>query len=58
MAAVSFKPMAETPDLTNAVDISMVGNTAIIAITFVVLGSVFLFSRRSTPAQEPTPSQA
>jgi two-component system sensor histidine kinase/response regulator len=58
MAAVSFKAMPETPDLTNAIDISGVANTAIIAVTFVVLGSVFLFNRRSTPAQEPSAAEA
>ena len=58
MAAVSFKAMPETPDLTNAMDISGVANTAIIAVTFVVLGSVFLFNRRFTPAQEPSAAEA
>jgi NO-binding membrane sensor protein with MHYT domain len=57
MAAVSYSPMAERPDLTNALDISVLANTAIIAVTFVVLGSVFLFSRWSTAAQEPAPSE-
>jgi two-component system, sensor histidine kinase and response regulator len=58
MAAVSFKAMPETPDLTNAIDISGVANTAIITVTFVVLGSVFLFNRRSTPAREPSAAEA
>jgi len=58
MAAVSFKPMPDTPDLTNAMEITGVANTAIVAVTFVVLGSVFLFSRASTPAQEPSPTKA
>lgn len=58
MAAVSFKVMPETPDLTNAVDISGLANTAIIAVTFVVLGSVFLFSRWFPSAQEPSPAKA
>jgi len=58
MAAVSFKPMAETPDLTNSMEMTGLVNAAIIAVTFVVLGSVFLFSRRSTPAPAPSPSKA
>ena len=58
MAAVSFKPMPETPDLTNAMDISVLANTAIIAVTFVVLGSVFLFNRWFAPAHEPSAAKA
>jgi NO-binding membrane sensor protein with MHYT domain len=58
MAAVSFQAMPETPDLTNAMDISGLANTAIIVVTFIVLGSVFLFSRWFTPAQEPSPAKA
>jgi NO-binding membrane sensor protein with MHYT domain len=57
MAAVSFSSMAETPDRTNAMSIDAVANTAIVAVTFVVLGSVFLF-QRLFPAQEPASSQA
>jgi len=45
MAAVSYTPMAETPDLTNALDISALGNAAIVVVTFVILGSVFLLQR-------------
>ena len=45
MAAVTYKSMPEQPDLTNALDISALANTAIIAVTFVVLGSVFFFQR-------------
>jgi two-component system sensor histidine kinase/response regulator len=58
MAAVSFKAMAETPDLSNSVDISGVANTAIIAVTFVVLGSVFVASRLFAPAHEPSAAEA
>ncbi len=58
MAAVSFKAMQETPDLSNSVDISGVANTAIIAVTFVVLGAVFLVSRWFAPAQEPSAAEA
>jgi NO-binding membrane sensor protein with MHYT domain len=58
MAAVSFKAMAETPDMTNAIDLSGVANIAIVTVTFVVLGSVFVFSRSSAPAQEPSPTKA
>ena len=57
MAAVSFRAMAETPDRTNAMSIDAVANTAIVAVTFVVLGSVFLF-QRLFPAQEPARSEA
>ena len=57
MFAVSYTPMPETPDSTNAVSISTVANTAIIAVTFVVLGSVFLF-QRWFPAQAPARSKA
>jgi NO-binding membrane sensor protein with MHYT domain len=51
MAAVSYKAMAETPDLTNAMEISVLANTAIIAITFVVLAAVFLFKPKAAPVQ-------
>ena len=57
MFAVSYTPMPETPDSTNAVSISTIANTAIIAVTFVVLGSVFLF-QRCFPAQDPSRSEA
>jgi NO-binding membrane sensor protein with MHYT domain len=57
MAAVSFRAMTETPDRTNAMSIDAVANTAIIAVTFVVLGSVFLF-QRLFPVQEPARSEA
>jgi two-component system, sensor histidine kinase and response regulator len=49
MAAVSYTPMAEAPDLTNAADVSLLANTAIIVVTFVILGSVFLLQRWFTP---------
>ena len=54
MAAVSFKAMPDAPDMTNAIDISGVANIAIIAVTFVVLGSVFVASRVFAPAHEPS----
>ena len=57
MFAVSYTSMTETPDYTNAMSISVVANTAIVAVTFVVLGSVFLF-QRWFPAQEPARSEA
>ena len=57
MAAVSYSPMAEQPDLTNALDISALANTAIIAVTFVVLGSVFFFQRWFAAPQETAPSE-
>lgn len=58
MAAVSFKAMAETPDMTNAIDLSGVANIAIVTVTFVVLGSVFVFSRVFAPAHEPSAAKA
>jgi two-component system sensor histidine kinase/response regulator len=57
MAAVSYTAMTETPDRTNAMSISTIANTAIVAVTFVVLGSVFLF-QRWFPPQEPAGSEA
>jgi len=42
MAAVSYVPMETPPDLTFALDISALGNAAIIAITVVIVASVFL----------------
>ncbi|HEV8493950.1 MAG TPA: MHYT domain-containing protein [Candidatus Angelobacter sp.] len=49
MAAVNYTFMPDTPDLTNAVDISMFANVAIIVVTFVILGSVFLIPRWFAP---------
>lgn len=49
MAAVTYTPMAEAPDLTNAADISLLANAAIIAVTFVILASVFLLQRWFAP---------
>jgi len=57
MAAVSYTPMTEAPDLTNAMDISALGNAAIVVITFVLLGSVFLLQRWFAP-QNAAHSQA
>ncbi|MGZ7077722.1 MAG: MHYT domain-containing protein [Candidatus Angelobacter sp.] len=49
MVAVSFTPMTEAPDLTNAADVSLLANSAIVAVTFVILGSVFLLQRWFAP---------
>lgn len=57
MAAVHYTSMTEAPDLTNAVDISSFANTTIIAVTFLLLGSVLLFPRKLA-AQKPAQSQA
>jgi len=57
MAAVHYTSMTEAPDLTNAVDISSFANTTIIAITFLLLGSVLLFPRKLA-AREPAQSEA
>ena len=45
MAAVDYYSMSDSPDLKNAVDISALANTAIIVITFVILGCVFLLRK-------------
>jgi two-component system, sensor histidine kinase and response regulator len=42
MAAVSYMPTNTAPDLKFALDISALANAAIIILTFVLLGSVFL----------------
>jgi NO-binding membrane sensor protein with MHYT domain len=47
MAAVSYTSMTEAPDLTYALDISALANTAIITFTFVILGAVFVLHRRT-----------
>jgi diguanylate cyclase (GGDEF)-like protein/PAS domain S-box-containing protein len=44
MAAVTFMPMSEAPDLSAALDISVLGNSAVILATMVILGTVFLTS--------------
>lgn len=49
MAAVTYTPMAEAPDLTNATDVSLLANSAIVAVTFVILASVFLLQRWFAP---------
>jgi diguanylate cyclase (GGDEF)-like protein/PAS domain S-box-containing protein len=56
MAAVTFMPADEAPDLSNALDISVLGNSAVILATLVILGTVLLTSlvdrRFSAQAQE------
>lgn len=49
MAAVTYTPMTEAPDLTNAADVSLLANSAIVAVTFVILASVFLLQRWFAP---------
>ncbi|MGH9530044.1 MAG: bifunctional diguanylate cyclase/phosphodiesterase, partial [Terriglobales bacterium] len=44
MAAVSFMPTGTPPDLSYAVDISVLANSAIILVTLVILGFVLLTS--------------
>ncbi len=44
MAAASFYPTSEVPDMAHAVSISMLGVTSIIIITFMVLGVVLVTS--------------
>jgi len=47
MAAVTYTPMQEAPDLFFALDISALASSAIIISTFVLLGAVFLLRQRS-----------
>lgn len=58
MTAVSYTPMSEMPDMTNALDISVLANTAIVIITFIVIGSVFLFQRPTAVPKESAHHQA
>ena len=64
MAAVSYMPMKTAPDLSFALDISALGNAAIITITVVVIASVFLArwwsdnSSRKTAMPQPQRSVA
>ena len=44
MAAVTFIPMNTAPDLSEALDISVLGNSAVILATLVILVTVFLTS--------------
>jgi len=44
MAAVSYMPDSETPDLSNALDISRLANSAVILATLIILGTVMLTS--------------
>jgi two-component system, sensor histidine kinase and response regulator len=58
MAAVSYTSMQGIPDLTHAVDISALANAAIIIITFIVLGSVFLVRWWPTLIRPVAPPQS
>jgi hypothetical protein len=42
MAAVTYTPMDTSPDLSYAIDISALANTAVILITLIMLAAVFL----------------
>jgi len=44
MAAVSYMPTDAAPDLSNAIDISVLANSAVILVTLVILGSALLSS--------------
>ncbi|MGA8504749.1 MAG: EAL domain-containing protein [Candidatus Sulfotelmatobacter sp.] len=44
MAAVSYMPTNKAPDLSNAIDISVLANSAIILITLIMLASALLSS--------------
>jgi PAS domain S-box-containing protein len=56
MAAVSFMPSTEQPDLSNAMDISALASSAVILVTLVILGFAVLTSvvdrRLSAQARE------
>jgi NO-binding membrane sensor protein with MHYT domain len=54
MAAVSYMPTSTAPDLTFALDISALANAAIIILTFVLLGSVFLLRLLVAPSSPKT----
>lgn len=59
MAAVSYTAMNESPDMTYAVDISGLANTAIVIITLVMLGTVLVFRWRTTvPSSNAAGSQS
>jgi NO-binding membrane sensor protein with MHYT domain len=61
MAAVSFTPMQQAPELSFAVEISDVANAAIILVSVIVLGSVFLirwWANTPTVAAVGEPSNA
>lgn len=64
MAAVTYTSMSEKPDLSLAMDISGLANAAIIMVTFVILGCVFVFrwrdvnaSARVSPTQVQKPAR-
>src|SRR5258708_836117 len=44
MAAVSYMPTDTAPDLSNAIDISALANSAVILVTLVIVGSALLSS--------------
>jgi NO-binding membrane sensor protein with MHYT domain len=48
MAAVSYTSMPMAPDLSFSVEITGLANTAIVIVTFVLLGCVFFFRRKET----------
>lgn len=54
MAAVTYRSMPTTPDLSFAVDISGLANVAIVAVTFVLLGCVFVFRWKEKAASRNT----
>ncbi len=51
MAAVHYVAMSEAPDLSNSVEISALGSTAIIIVSVIVMGSVFFVHRLARPLQ-------
>ena len=58
MAAVTYTSMTEAPDMTFALDISALANTAIIVVTFVILGAVLVVRQRTVNAAEPKTADA
>jgi two-component system sensor histidine kinase/response regulator len=58
MAAVHYVAMSEAPDLSKSVEISALGNTAIIIVSVIVMGSVFFVHRLARPLQTPPLARA
>jgi hypothetical protein len=50
--------MPEAPDMRYALDISALANTAIIAVTFVILGAVFVVHRKTIDRTQPNTADA
>ncbi|HLY97735.1 MAG TPA: MHYT domain-containing protein [Candidatus Angelobacter sp.] len=58
MAAVHYVAMSEAPDLSNSVEITGLGSTAIIIGSVIVMGSVFFFHRPANDLQATSMTSA